>query len=200
MHNQCSLCALHQTCKQEVVPSPIPVDEKGLAKPFILAIGEAPGADEDERGEGFVGKAGKTLDRLLAVHGVGRNDYVRANIVRCRPPENRKPTRMEIEACLPKLAKYIEDVKPSVILAVGGTAAAAFFGNGSLLQRINERQIYGYLPDSMLAQPMLRDCLTKAIPMPHTSPLAFNRNAADGRKWSEIAKEQVAIAVSYIRT
>lgn len=105
----CSHCpALCASRSQIVMPTPAPVGG-------LLAIGEAPGQKEDETGVGFAGQAGKMLDRLLAEHGIGREGYGRANIVRCRPPENRKPMKQEVDACLPYLADFIEKTKPRVL-------------------------------------------------------------------------------------
>ena len=122
----CSHCQNLVSCRTQIVLA-TPCQTGGL-----LAIGEAPGADEDLKGIGFIGTAGKTLDRLLSVHGIGRDDYGRANICRCRPPENRKPTSSEISACLPFLADVIHTFKPRVIIAVGGTPTAVFCGKGTL--------------------------------------------------------------------
>lgn len=197
----CTRCPDLVTCRQQIVlPS-------ACAPGGLLAIGEAPGADEDRSGEGFYGRAGKTLDGLLAQHGIGRGDYGRANIVRCRPPENRKPTAAEISACLPHLAQTIIDMQPGVLLLVGKTASDLILGSGSLLRRI-ELSRESAFNDFSLAHPALRAGLKPllerrggllCVPMPHTSPLAWNRNAADGRKWSAIGQEQVALAVSRIR-
>lgn len=128
----CAACpSLCQSRIQIVLPTPCPAGG-------LLAVGEAPGADEDAKGEGFVGRAGKTLDTLLAAHGISREAYGRANIVRCRPEGNRKPTAHEVAACLPKLAEFIQECRPAVILLVGGTPTASFLGAGSLYRRIQE--------------------------------------------------------------
>ncbi|WP_223825093.1 uracil-DNA glycosylase [Pseudomonas profundi] len=170
----------------------------------LLAVGEAPGADEDIKGEGFVGAAGKTLNRLLADHGIEREAYGRANICRCRPPENRKPTAKEITACLPFLADLIESCRPRVILAVGGTPTSIFCGPGSLYSKILERERnndWRAFVGAKQAHKEIKDALGNVlyvIPMPHTSPLAFNRNAPSGEKWSKIAERQVALAVSLL--
>ncbi len=187
----CGFCpSLCQSRTQIVLPTPCPVGG-------LLAIGEAPGADEDTKGEGFVGRAGKTLDTLLAAHGISREAYGRANIVRCRPEGNRKPTALEAATCLPKLAEFIQECQPGVILLVGGTPTAAFLGAGSLYRRIQESRQSAFT-DLRLGHPGLARLGRRgvlAVPMPHSSPLAFNRNSPDGRKWSVIAREQVALAV-----
>lgn len=168
----------------------------------VLVIGEAPGADEDIQGRGFVGRAGRTLHRLLEEHGLHRGfDYGCANVVRCRPPENRKPTSNETANCLFLLKNTLEAAKPQALLLVGGSAVAAFCGAGSLWVRIQEsRQENLYPCNAYLAHPTVQAYLNQnyplLVPMPHTSPLAWNRNAPDGRKWSEVGKEQISLLSS----
>jgi uracil-DNA glycosylase len=199
-NDQCSACSNLVSCRTQVVVA--------TQAPFngLLAIGEAPGADEDIKGEGFVGAAGKTLDKLLYAHGINRDDYGRANICRCRPPENRKPTKSEVDACIPFLANLLEQTKPKVILAVGGTPTAFLCGKASLTQQIESRTIESQWSSQMrisLAHKGIQEALNHVkyvVPMPHTSPLAFNRNAPSGEKWAEVAKRQVAIAVSLLKS
>lgn len=153
-----------------------------------------------------MGAAGKTLDRLLAANGIPRDGYGRANICRCRPPDNRKPKPAEVSECLPYLADLIEACQPKVLLLVGGTAAAHFVGTGTLNIRIEQSSISTF-NDLSLAHHVLRDSLVAlrtqrggihCVPMPHTSPLAFNRNAPNGEKWARVAERQVALAVSLL--
>lgn len=153
-----------------------------------------------------MGAAGKTLDRLLAANGTPRDGYGRANICRCRPPDNRKPKPAEVSECLPYLADLIEACQPKVLLLVGGTAAAHFVGTGTLNIRIEQSSISTF-NDLSLAHHVLRDSLVAlrtqrggihCVPMPHTSPLAFNRNAPNGEKWARVAERQVALAVSLL--
>lgn len=188
-------------CKSRTrIVLPTPCQAGGL-----LAIGEAPGADEDAAGEGFVGRAGKTLDAVLLANGIGRDGYGRANIVRCRPEGNRKPTPQERDACLPLLIDFILECRPRVLLLVGQTPTGVFRGNGSLPGRIEEtRRWSGSIIGENLCHPAVkrlagRDFALAAVPMPHTSPLAWNRNAPDGRKWAEIGREQVAFAAGILR-
>ncbi len=163
----------------------------------VLVVGEAPGADEDARGKGFVGRAGRTLHRLLEEQGLRRGyDYGCANVVRCRPPENRKPTEIEIDRCLRLLAETIVKAQPKAVLTVGETATRAITGIRGLAENIRALAGMGQDPKQggMLCDPVIRQAWpseTLLIPMPHTSPLAWNRNASDGRKWSEIGEEQV---------
>ena len=108
-----------------------------------LFVGEGPGADEDEQGDPFVGQAGRLLDSMLAAAGLerGRDTYI-ANVVKCRPPNNRTPTPEEATACAPFLDRQIELVNPKIIVALGKTAAVRLLGNegaslGSLRGRVH---------------------------------------------------------------
>jgi len=89
----------------------------------VMYIGEGPGADEDARGEPFVGRAGKLLDKIIEATGMKRSDVYICNIVKCRPPNNRAPLPTEEELCTPYLMKQIELVKPKFIICLGRTAA-----------------------------------------------------------------------------
>lgn len=193
----CARCPELAACRTQIV-SPTPCPPGGL-----LAIGEAAGADEDRIGEGFVGRAGKTLDAILLEQGVPRDGYGRANICRCRPPGNRRPTKDEASACLPLLMEFIAETKPRVLLLVGSTATAYFLGDGSLFQRIKmSQQPGGDWVDPSICHPAIRPMAQLgllAVPMPHTSGLAWNRKAPDGRRWSEIGRQQVAFAVSFVK-
>ena len=89
----------------------------------IMFIGEAPGRDEDLQGIPFVGRAGKLLDKMLAEIGLNRGDVYIANILKCRPPNNRDPEQDEVDQCLPYLIKQIKLIKPKVICSLGRIAA-----------------------------------------------------------------------------
>jgi DNA polymerase len=112
----CERCTLHETRTQTVF---------GVGNPDAdwMIIGEAPGAEEDRRGEPFVGRAGKLLDEMLLAVGQGRNSVFIANILKCRPPNNRDPSKDEAAACRPYLERQIALVKPGIIRAVGRVAA-----------------------------------------------------------------------------
>ena len=112
----CSRCPLHENRTQTVF---------GVGDPDAdsLIIGEAPGAEEDRRGEPFVGRAGKLLDAMLRVVGLRRSQTFIANILKCRPPNNRDPRAEEVAACRSYLDRQIELVQPKIILAVGRIAA-----------------------------------------------------------------------------
>ena len=102
------------------------VFSRGSPEARLLFVGEAPGADEDEQGLPFVGRAGQLLDKMIGAMGLDPADdvYV-ANIIKCRPPGNRKPEPIEVETCIPYLHEQIAAVEPAVIVALGNTAVAA---------------------------------------------------------------------------
>jgi uracil-DNA glycosylase len=110
-----------------------------------LIIGEAPGAEEDRRGEPFVGRAGKLLDAMLAALGYARDQVYIANVVKCRPPENRDPRPEEAASCAPYLDRQIELVAPKIILAVGRVAAQRLLGSDSPVGRLRGR-VHRYGP------------------------------------------------------
>lgn len=117
----CRLCPLHKT-RTRTVPG------QGAAHPEILFIGEGPGADEDQQGLAFVGRAGKLLTRMIEAMGLERDAVWIGNIVKCRPPDNRAPTAEEMAACLPYLRQQITLLKPRVIVCLGATAVKGLFG------------------------------------------------------------------------
>ena len=112
----CTRCGLHKERTQTVF---------GVGNPRAqwMVIGEAPGAEEDRQGEPFVGRAGQLLNAMLAAIGLKREDVFIANILKCRPPQNRDPKPEEAAACAPFLQKQIELVQPRIILALGRIAA-----------------------------------------------------------------------------
>jgi DNA polymerase len=104
-----------------------------------MIIGEAPGADEDAQGEPFVGKAGQLLNKILEAIGFKRGDVYICNILKCRPPGNRKPLAEEVDLCIPYLRKQIALVKPKLILALGLTAAENLLSTTESLGRLRGR-------------------------------------------------------------
>jgi uracil-DNA glycosylase len=102
----------------------------------LMVIGEAPGADEDAQGEPFVGRAGQLLNKILEAIGFKREDVYICNILKCRPPGNRKPLGEEVDLCIPYLRKQIALVKPRVILALGLTAAENLLSTTESLGRL----------------------------------------------------------------
>ena len=112
----CTGCALHRGRTQTVFG----VGDRNAS---LMIIGEAPGAEEDRQGEPFVGRAGQLLNAMLAAIGLGRDSVYIANILKCRPPNNRDPGEQEAASCTPYLQRQIELVSPRVIMAVGRIAA-----------------------------------------------------------------------------
>ncbi|MET0091329.1 MAG: uracil-DNA glycosylase [Candidatus Thiodiazotropha sp.] len=112
----CRRCGLREGCTQTVFGV-------GDTQARLLVIGEAPGADEDRQGEPFVGRAGQLLNAMLLAMGFRREEVFIANIVKCRPPNNRDPRAEEALSCEPYLLRQIELIQPRAILAVGRIAA-----------------------------------------------------------------------------
>lgn len=113
----CTRCVLHKQGRKQIVFG------VGNPKADLMFIGEAPGADEDEQGEPFVGRAGQLLNNMIKAMGLRREDVYIANIIKCRPPGNRTPERDECETCSPFLMRQIAVIKPKVIVALGAVAA-----------------------------------------------------------------------------
>jgi DNA polymerase len=105
----------------------------------IMFIGEAPGAEEDRTGIPFVGRAGQLLNKLLANIKINREAVFIANILKCRPPNNRDPQPAEVQQCIPYLHKQIELIKPKVIVALGRVAAQNLLNSTSALKQMRER-------------------------------------------------------------
>jgi uracil-DNA glycosylase family 4 len=114
---ECIRCVLHKQGRKQIV--------FGVGDPHaeLMFIGEAPGADEDQQGEPFVGRAGQLLNNMIKAMGLRREDVYIANIIKCRPPGNRTPEREECETCSPFLMRQIAAVKPKAIVALGAVAA-----------------------------------------------------------------------------
>ena len=113
-----------------------------------LIIGEAPGAEEDRRGEPFVGRAGKLLDAMLAALGHERSQVYIANVVKCRPPENRDPRPEEAASCAPYLDRQIALLRPRIILAVGRVAAQRLLDNDAPVGRLRGT-VHRYGPEGI---------------------------------------------------
>lgn len=113
----CTRCRLHKQGRKQIV--------FGVGNPNadLMFIGEAPGADEDQQGEPFVGRAGQLLNNMIKAMGLRREDVYIANIIKCRPPGNRTPERDECDTCSPFLMRQISVIKPKAIVALGAVAA-----------------------------------------------------------------------------
>ncbi|MGB6629760.1 MAG: uracil-DNA glycosylase, partial [Terriglobales bacterium] len=125
----CTRCVLHKQGRKQIVFG------VGNPKAELMFVGEGPGADEDEKGEPFVGRAGQLLNNMIKAMGIKRELVYIANIVKCRPPGNRTPEREECDTCSPFLMRQIAVVKPKVIVALGATAAKTLLAmNSSMIQ------------------------------------------------------------------
>ena len=152
----CALCKLRAGCTQTVFGV-------GDEKADWLFVGEGPGADEDIKGEPFVGQAGKLLDNMLAAVKLKRgvNVYI-ANVVKCRPPGNPTPEADEIAQCMPYLARQIQLIQPKLIIALGKTAAASLLGRDATLASLRGKThdyqgiplVVTYHPAYLLRSPM----------------------------------------------
>ena len=153
---RCKNCDLarHRT---KVVPGEGPEDAT------ILFIGEAPGWYEDQSGRPFVGSAGQFLDQLIGMIGLKRNQVFIANVIKCRPPENRDPMPGEIQACSKWLERQLELIKPKVVVTLGRYSMAKYFPGESIskvhgrARRINNVTYFAmYHPAAALHQGNLR--------------------------------------------
>ncbi len=127
----CQLCPLGSTRNKFVYGV-------GNPKADLLFIGEAPGADEDRLGEPFVGRAGQLLDKILAAIQLSRQQVYIANILKCRPPNNRDPQPDEMEKCFPYLDEQIRLIKPKLICALGRVAAQALLKTNTPLGKLRK--------------------------------------------------------------
>jgi len=125
----CTACSLHETRTQTVF---------GVGNPDAdwLFVGEAPGADEDKQGEPFVGRAGQLLNAMLFALGLQRSQVYIANVLKCRPPNNRDPLPEEVERCEPFLLQQISMIKPAIIVALGRHAAHSLLKTDQPLGRL----------------------------------------------------------------
>ncbi len=123
----------------------------GNSRARLMFVGEGPGYDEDRQGLPFVGRAGQLLNRIIESIGMKRDDVYIANIVKCRPPENRTPWPDEIATCSPFLLRQIEAIRPRVVCALGGVAVQTLLGTSTPISRV--RGEFRSLPDGTLVMP-----------------------------------------------
>jgi len=125
----CTRCPLHETRSREVFGA-------GDADADLMFVGEAPGAEEDRQGLPFVGRAGQLLNQMLEGIGLSREDVFIANVLKSRPPGNRDPLPLEIEACKPYLFEQIRLIEPTVICTLGNFATKLLSGNPAGITRV----------------------------------------------------------------
>ena len=161
----CERCGLH-TGRTNAVPG------EGSATARIVFIGEGPGFHEDRLGRPFVGQAGQMLDELIQGIGMQRADVFIANVLKCRPPNNRDPLPDEAEACRPYLDQQLELINPDLVVLLGRHALNAFFPDAQIsrargvARRLNGRvYLPVYHPAAALRQLRLRDILSQDFQM-----------------------------------
>jgi uracil-DNA glycosylase len=150
----CTKCRLCEA-RTNTVPG------EGAERARLVVVGEGPGKTEDQTGRPFVGKAGELLTKILSAIGLAREQVYICNVVKCRPPENRTPQYDEIAACVPYLFRQIELLAPSVILAMGNTAAQTLLNTkqslGALRSKVHRFRgipvIVTYHPAALLRNP-----------------------------------------------
>jgi uracil-DNA glycosylase len=125
----CTNCPLHETRTKAVFGA-------GDANADLMFVGEAPGADEDRQGLPFVGRAGQLLNQMLEEIGLSREEVFIANVLKSRPPGNRDPLPLEIEACKPYLFEQIRLIEPSVVCTLGNFATKLLSGNPAGITRV----------------------------------------------------------------
>ena len=129
----CSRCKLHTLGRKQIV--------FGVGNPNadLMFVGEAPGADEDQQGIPFVGRAGQLLTKMIAAMGFDRDQVYIANVIKCRPPQNRPPEPDEIASCEPFLFRQIDAIGPKVIVALGSFAAKTLLATDQSISRLRGR-------------------------------------------------------------
>ena len=133
----CTRCKLHQMGRRQIV--------FGVGNPqaALMFVGEAPGADEDVQGIPFVGRAGQLLTRIIEAIGLTREDVYIANVIKCRPPQNRNPEQDEVDTCEPFLFRQVDVIGPKVIVALGTFAARTLLRTLDPISRLRGR-VYEY--------------------------------------------------------
>jgi len=147
----------------------------------IMLVGEAPGAQEDESGKPFVGRAGKFLESVLEDNGVNRESVFITNVVRCRPPGNRRPNGYEIRSCTPYLSEELRKVRPKIVVALGFVAIKALTGSSEKLGEIIGREIDVDFNDIEL----------RVVPCYH--PATAMRNRKMRRKFEDAIRKAVSL-------
>jgi len=140
----CTRCKLHALGRRQIVFG------TGNPEAELMFVGEAPGQEEDLQGEPFVGRAGQLLTRMIEAIGLRREEVYIANVIKCRPPENRNPEPDEIATCRPFLLRQTEAVRPKVIVALGSVAARALLETDDPISRLRGR-VYRFRGASLVA-------------------------------------------------
>jgi len=130
----CTRCKLHTLGRSQVVFG------VGHPKARLLFVGEAPGEEEDKRGEPFVGRAGQLLTRIIEAIGLTRDQVYIANVIKCRPPGNRNPEPDEVATCEPFLFRQLDAIQPRVVVALGKFAAQSLLRSVEPISKIRGRE------------------------------------------------------------
>ena len=171
---RCCECGLHET-RNNVVAG------EGNPNARIVFVGEAPGADEDQQGRPFVGRAGQLLEKIIGAMGFDRSEVFICNILKCRPPGNRDPKPDEIIRCLPFLQKQLELLQPDVIIALGAHAARTLLNTNSPIGQMRGRFHDYYFSDD--APPV------KLMPTYHPAYLLRNYSRENRQRvWDDVKK------------
>ncbi len=167
----CARCRLHEGRTRTVFGT-------GSRQARWMFVGEAPGAEEDRQGEPFVGRAGQLLDAMLFAAGLGRGEVYIANVLKCRPPNNRDPQPDEVEQCEPYLLRQIELIRPQLIIALGRHAAHSLLKTELALGKLRGQRLDYH-----------------GIPLIVTyHPAYLLRNPADKRKvWEDLRRARSII-------
>jgi uracil-DNA glycosylase family 4 len=134
---ECTRCKLHKAGRRQIVFG------VGHPRAELMFVGEAPGRDEDLQGIPFVGRAGQLLTKIIEAINLKRDDVYIANVIKCRPPENRNPEPDEVASCEPFLFRQVASVRPRVIVALGTSAAQTLLKTTDPISRLRGR-IYSY--------------------------------------------------------
>ena len=139
----CTRCKLHALGRKQVV--------FGVGNPNadLMFVGEAPGADEDEQGEPFVGRAGQLLTKIIEAIGLTRDQVYIANVIKCRPPGNRNPEPDEVDTCEQFLFRQVDAIKPKVVIALGKFAAQSLLKTNDPITRLRGR-VFNYRGASLI--------------------------------------------------
>jgi uracil-DNA glycosylase family 4 len=169
----CTRCKLCQLGRKQIVFG------VGNAAADLMFVGEAPGRDEDAQGVPFVGRAGQKLTQIIEAIGLTRGEVYIANVIKCRPPENRNPEPDEVASCEPFLFRQIDAIKPKVIVALGTFAARSLLKTADPISRLRGR-VYDYRG-------------AKLIPTFH--PAYLLRNPSCRREvWEDMKKARALLA------
>src|SRR5437667_9594604 len=185
----CTRCRLHKQGRKQIV--------FGVGNPNaeLMFIGEAPGADEDQKGEPFVGRAGQLLNNMIRAMGLQREDVYIANIIKCRPPGNRTPEREECETCSPFLMRQIAAIKPKVIVALGAVAAKTLLAINASMSELRGRW-YDFKPSGVRSNDPSWTSAKLAVTYHPAFLLRDPRQKKEAWKDLQMAMKELALSVS----